>query len=87
MLRPFRQGIRCVRKQHYILRVSIVPLSREAAPERSPRVERSGTLGPKPIEGEAPQGARENKPVIPTTIGLRRMKDINLNNRSQPPNL
>ncbi len=67
--------------------VQLVPLSREAAPDRSPWVERSGTLGPKPIEGEAPQGAQENKPMIPATIGLRRMKDINLNNRSQPQNL
>ena len=39
------------------------------------------------LEGETPQGAQENQPVIPTTIGLCRMKDINLNKRSQPPNL
>ena len=29
-------------------------LSREAAPDCSLWVERSGTLGPKPLEGEAP---------------------------------
>ena len=63
------------------------PLSREAAQDRSPRVERSGTLGPKPVEGKALQGAQENKPMIPTMIGLRRMKNIDWNNRSQPLSL
>ena len=67
--------------------VHLVPLSREAAQDRSPRVERSGTLGRKPTERKAPQGAQENKPMFPLMIGLRRMKNINLNNASQPLNL
>ena len=40
--------------------VHLEPLSREAAPDRSPWVERSGTLGPKPCDGKAPDGAWEN---------------------------
>ncbi len=58
-------------------------------PRDAPECVASIAPGPKPIEGEAPQaqGAQENKPMIPTTVGLRRIKDINLNNRIQPPNL
>ena len=55
--------------------------------DRNPRVERSGTLGRKPIERKTPQGAQENKPMIPMMIGLSRMKNINLKNPSQPLNL
>ena len=41
---------------------SLEPLSREAAQDRSPRVERSGTLGPKPIKGK-PRTGRRSKPA------------------------
>ena len=36
------------------------PLSREVASDRSPRVERSETLGPKPFEGSPGRGVGTN---------------------------
>ena len=39
-------------------------LSREAAPNRSPWVERSGTLGPRPCEGSPGQGRRKTNDMI-----------------------
>ncbi len=44
------------------------PLSREAAPDRSPWVERSGTLGPKPCDGKAPDGASENNAMDDASV-------------------
>ena len=52
-------------------------LSREAAQDRSPWVERSGTLGAKPLEGEAPQGAQEQTgPFVSAEIDVRRASII-----------
>ena len=41
------------------------PLSREAAADRSPGVERSGTLGPKPLDVRSPARGAGNSRGLP----------------------
>ena len=64
--------------------VRLEPFSREAAPDRSPWVERSGTLGAKTTRGKALQGAQESKRMILTADRPAPKTDDDLGGEDNP---